>query len=141
MYQYYRTVQYHETDKMGITHHANYIKWMEEARISFLESIGLPFRQIEEEGIVSPVAGLSIEYKSPCTFGDEIVIEATIAGYTGVRLEVRYVMKNHSTDAVVATAASRHCFMKEGRICSLKKENIPFHETLGRATETDCPQS
>ena len=44
MYQYRRTVQYYETDKMGITHHANYIKWMEEARIGFLDSIGLPFQ-------------------------------------------------------------------------------------------------
>ena len=45
---------------MGITHHSNYIKWMEKARIEFLESIGLPFEKIEKEGIVSPVVGLSI---------------------------------------------------------------------------------
>ena len=34
---YLRKVHYHETDKMGITHHTNYIKWMEEARIDFLD--------------------------------------------------------------------------------------------------------
>lgn len=50
MYQYRRTVQYYETDKMGITHHANYIKWMEEARIGFLDSIGLPFQSVEAMG-------------------------------------------------------------------------------------------
>ena len=30
---YRHIVQYYETDKMGITHHSNYIRWMEEARI------------------------------------------------------------------------------------------------------------
>lgn len=30
-------VQYDETDMMGITHHANYIHWMEEARIDFMD--------------------------------------------------------------------------------------------------------
>ena len=33
MFKYIRKAQYHETDKMGIIHHSNYIKWMEEARI------------------------------------------------------------------------------------------------------------
>ena len=28
---YNHTVQYYETDKMGITHHSNYIRWMEKA--------------------------------------------------------------------------------------------------------------
>ena len=34
---FHRKVQYYETDMMGITHHANYIHWMEEARIDFMD--------------------------------------------------------------------------------------------------------
>ena len=40
MEPYVHVVQYYETDKMGITHHSNYIRWMEEARIDFLRQIG-----------------------------------------------------------------------------------------------------
>lgn len=32
MGMYKHKVQYYETDKMGITHHSNYIRWMEEER-------------------------------------------------------------------------------------------------------------
>ena len=32
MTPYIRKVQYHETDKMGVAHHSNYIKWMDERR-------------------------------------------------------------------------------------------------------------
>ena len=38
-----RKVNYYETDKMGVVHHSNYIRYMEESRCSWLENIGMPF--------------------------------------------------------------------------------------------------
>ena len=38
--EYIHKVQYYETDKMGVTHHSNYLRIMEEARTDFLEKIG-----------------------------------------------------------------------------------------------------
>ena len=46
MFAYTRKAQYHETDQMGIIHHANYIKWMEEARLAYLEKLGLSKKEI-----------------------------------------------------------------------------------------------
>ena len=60
MFTYSRKAQYHETDKMGIIHHSNYIKWLEEARIAYMEHLGYGFDKVEQLGIVSPVAGISI---------------------------------------------------------------------------------
>ena len=37
MNTYIHKVHYYETDRMGITHHSNYIRWMEEARVNFLD--------------------------------------------------------------------------------------------------------
>ena len=45
--EYGRKIQYYETDRMGIVHHSNYIRWMEEARTDVLEQIGLPYDKIE----------------------------------------------------------------------------------------------
>lgn len=138
MYQYHRKVQYHETDKMGITHHSNYIKWMEEARAAFLESVALPFQAVEEHGIVSPVAGLSISYKKPSTFGDEIVIEVDITKYSGVRLEIGYTMVDATTGVLIATAVSKHCFVKDDQIISLKRVEPELHRILERTYQDDC---
>ena len=52
---YNHTVQYYETDKMGITHHSNYIRWMEEARVDFLKQIGWDYDKLEEIGVISPL--------------------------------------------------------------------------------------
>lgn len=78
MYQH--KVQYYETDKMGITHHSNYIRWMEEARIDFLEKIGWSFARIEAEGIVSPVISVDVKYRKTTTFNDLITILVQVEG-------------------------------------------------------------
>ena len=52
---YIRKVQYYETDMMGVAHHANFIHWMEEARILFMDRLGFPYAAMEAKGIISPV--------------------------------------------------------------------------------------
>ena len=63
MFLYRRKAQYHETDQMGIIHHSNYVKWMEEARVAFLDYVGLGYGKVERLGIVSPVVGITLGYK------------------------------------------------------------------------------
>ena len=47
MEPYQHTVQYYETDKMGIVHHSNYIRWMEEARVAYLAQLGWNIEMLE----------------------------------------------------------------------------------------------
>ena len=44
---YEHHAKYYETDQMGIIHHSNYIKWMEEARMDMMEQIGLSYKEME----------------------------------------------------------------------------------------------
>ena len=107
---FHRKVQYYETDMMGIAHHANYIHWMEEARIDFMDQIGFPYSKMEAMNIFSPVKSLSCNYRKPCTFGDEL--EITLS----------YQMKNARTGETVCAAQSEHCFLdRDGHFVRLKK--------------------
>ena len=122
MSKYIHKVNYYETDKMGITHHSNYIRCMEEARMRFLSEVGYPMKTLEKEGIVSPVVSLSCEYRQTTTYDDEIEIEVSVAGYTGVRLTLSYRMRDVGKDVPVATATSVHCFLnRDGKPIALKK--------------------
>ena len=58
-----RTVNYYETDKMGITHHSNYVRFLEEARCEFLKTIKLPYEALEAKEIMIPVLGVNCSYK------------------------------------------------------------------------------
>ncbi|MCQ2248962.1 MAG: acyl-CoA thioesterase [Treponema sp.] len=135
MIPYMRKVNYHETDKMGITHHSNYIKYMEEARVEFLEKIGLPFETVEAEGIGSPVVSLGIDYKHPTEFSDVIRIEVSLLEYNGLKMKVGYKMVNEKTGDLVATAHSYHCFLKDGRLYSFRRDNNPMGLKLEGAVE------
>ena len=87
---YRRKAQYHETDQMGIIHHSNYVKWMEEARIDFMKEMGFGYGEVENRGIVSPVAGVSVSYKKPVLFDDVVEISVSVRKYSGAVLELDY---------------------------------------------------
>ena len=112
---YRRKAQYHETDQMGIIHHSNYVKWMEEARIDFMKELGFGDGEVEKRGIVSPVAGVSVSVRK----------------YSGAVLELDYEFFNVTRDEVCTVASSKHCFTRDGKLISLKRE-IPELDVLFR---------
>ena len=61
-------VQYYETHQMQIVHHANYIKWFEEARINLLDEMNFGYHEMEAAGILVPVLSVSAEYRSMTRF-------------------------------------------------------------------------
>ncbi len=130
MFSYTRKAQYHETDQMGIIHHANYVKWMEEARLAYLEELGLAYKQVENEQVFSPVVSVAVQYKSPVRFADEIEINVFVKGYSSVKLELGYEFFNKTTNELCSIASSTHCFIKDGKIISLKKDLPALHEKL-----------
>lgn len=122
MYIYKRKAQYHETDQMGIIHHSNYVKWMEEARVALLDYVGLGYGKVEKLGIVSPVVGISVEYKRQVLFGDEVEIRVKVQKYSGAVMEFGYEFFNLTRGEVCTRASSRHGFLKGNTIVSLKRE-------------------
>lgn len=128
---YIRRINYYETDKMGITHHSNYVRFMEEARVHFLEQIGCGYDKLEAVGIISPVIGIECDYKRTTTFGDEIRIEVAILEYTRIRLSVSYKMINTENGETVCIGKSSHCFLNaEGRPIALARHYPEQDELL-----------
>ena len=131
MQKYVHKVNYYETDKMGITHHSNYIRWMEEARIYFLENIGFGYEKLESDGIISPVIGINCEYKDTTTFNDEIAIDVWIKEFKGVRLIIEYRMENLKKGKILLKVVSEHCFLDNNRKpVRLSKEFPEFNQKL-----------
>lgn len=136
MEKYIHKVQYYETDKMGITHHSNYIRWMEEARVDFFEKIGYDYSRLEVEGIISPVVAVECNYKTSTKFEDTVEIQVKVKEFKGVKLVFEYEMKNSKTGKIVAEAQSKHCFVnKEGRPIILKKDFPDLDRVLKELSE------
>ncbi len=109
-FTYTRKINYYETDMMGVVHHSNYIRYMEEARCAWLEFVGIPMKEIEKRGYTIPVLEVNVKYKRHVTQGDILAIGIKISEYNGVKMTIDYDVKNTTTGEVVIEASSKHCF-------------------------------
>ena len=137
MEKYVHTVKYYETDRMGFTHHSNYVRWMEEARVAFMDQVGWSYQKFEDEGLISPVTSIECKFKHSTTFPDKVYIAVSVDECRGIKLRLKYIMTNED-GAVVCEAASEHCFLgADGKFVRLNKEYPEFYQLLCDLTEVD----
>ncbi|PQJ30518.1 thioesterase [Nonlabens arenilitoris] len=97
------TTRYVETDQMGIIHHSNYLIYMEQARLDWLDHLGFSYRLMEEKKVLLPVYQIDIKYKNPMKFGDQITIKTTLKSLPTTRVEFEYEIVNQ--DGVICATA------------------------------------
>ena len=131
---YTHEVQYYETDQMGVTHHSNYIRWMEEARLDFFKKRGYDYKILEKEKIICPVIGINGKYKKTTTFGDVVNITVYVSLVKGIKLEIFYQMKVDGT--LVFEGTSEHAFMTtDMKFMRLESDFPEFHKLLMEENE------
>ncbi len=134
--EYIHKVQYYETDKMGVTHHSNYIRFMEEARVDFMDQIGYGYDRMESEGVCSPVINIECDFKKSTTYADVIKVSVKVIEISQIRIKFEYVMRVE--DEIVFRGTSSHCCLnKDGKIISLKREKPEVYELFLSFLETD----
>ncbi len=115
-FKYERKINYYETDRMGVVHHSNYIRFLEEARSRWMEELNIPMEKLENEGFTIPTLEVDCKYKHHVTSGDIIVIEPYISEFNGIRMTVNYNVTN------------KNCFTDRTlRPINMKKKNIEIY--------------
>ncbi len=124
MTEYTHRVQYYETDKMGFVHHSNYIRWFEEARLDYMDKIGLPYKNMEDMGFLCPVLAAECKYKKSVRFGDTVKITTRLTEYGNVRHKFSYIVTDAETGEERAVGETEHCLLDEkGHATSLKRKH------------------
>lgn len=124
-------VRYNETDKMGIVHHSQYVNWFEVARTDWVRQIGLSYRQVEEEGLMIPVIGITVNYHSPATYDDEIIIETQLIHYDSIKMTFAYTVSNSSNSRLLVDGTSTHCWTDLNmKPVSLRRRRPDLHKQL-----------
>ncbi|WP_027876573.1 acyl-CoA thioesterase [Meiothermus cerbereus] len=100
------TVRYAETDAMGVVHHSSYVVWLEAARVEWLEQIGLPYPQIEAQGLAFAVVELGLIYRQPARFGERVEVEVWLCEASSRTLRYQYRVWRGQT--LLAEGYTRH---------------------------------
>ncbi|MEM7658510.1 MAG: thioesterase family protein [Bacteroidota bacterium] len=71
-------VRYADTDQMGYVYYGKYPEYFEVGRVEMLRFIGISYREVEEKGILMPVADLEIKYHFPAYYDELLTVKTMI---------------------------------------------------------------
>ena len=95
-------VRGYHLDVFGHVNNARYLEFLEEARWTYLEQMGISFDSFARKGISLAVVNININYRAPSVLGDVLVIETTLnkIGNRSIVLN-QVVHKKHNNKRVI----------------------------------------
>ena len=117
-------VRYSDTDAQGIVHHSNYFRWLEEARIGWLDAVGQPYGDLTQRGIFLPLTTCNCTFQAAVYPGEQVDVHLNIDVVSRARVGLTYQVLRG--DQIAATAATMHAYVDAtGRPVRLKRDD-PF---------------
>lgn len=89
-------VRYGETDRMGYMYYGNYPEYFEVARTEMIRTLGMNYREMEDQGIILPVRSLKIEYKQPALYDEILLVRSCLKSMPELKLDIDYEVFNES---------------------------------------------
>ncbi len=139
MFIYQKIPQYYETDQMGIIHHSNHVRWFEEARLAYMDKLGIgALIRDTDSGVVCPVLTVEVKYQKMIRLHDSIQVKIWLTQYNGFRYTFYYEICNAETNEICCTGTTSLCFMTpENKPVRMQKKYPELHETLLRTRQED----
>ena len=127
-----------DTDAMGVTYHANYLRWFEKGRTELLREIDFPYSELEKHPVWLPLTHASLEYKKPARYDDPIVICTQIVELGFASMLLNYEVTQKETGELLVTGSTRHGITDDKlKPIKLKKVFPEFYDAL-KAISADC---
>ncbi len=98
---YRHRVRYRECDPMGVVYHAHYLDYFEAARTEALRALGMPYRELEEGGLIMPVVEAHVRYRRPARYDDLLHVTARFDAVPHVRVPTCYAVRRAEQDGAV----------------------------------------
>lgn len=87
-------VRYAETDKMGFVYYGNYPQYYEVGRVEAMRKLGMSYREMEEKGVMMPIASMQIKYIRPAYYDDLLTIRTIVKELPASRMHFWYEILN-----------------------------------------------
>ena len=115
-------VGFHETDAMGIVHHANYLKFFEDARVAWLDEHDRGYGHYMELGLHFAVTHVEVDYSRSARFDDRLCVTTWMEWVRGASLRMGYRI-SLGEDTIVTGATEHASVNGEGRVRRIPRED------------------
>ncbi len=120
---------FYDTDGMRIVHHANFVRYLELARILFLDEHDVPYKEYVDRGLHFAVTNLELAYRRAAFFDDVLEVTCWAQSVRGASLRIGYSIKRG--DELIATAETGHAMVTDaGRPSRIPPERREHLKTL-----------
>lgn len=102
-------VRYSETDRMGIVYHGHYIVWFEIGRTDYCRTAGMPYRAMEDSGLLILVTGVECRYRRSARYDDAVRVRSRLTELASRGLSFGYEIVDEE-DRLLAEGVTRHVF-------------------------------
>lgn len=99
-HKYTFRVLYPETDKMGVVHHSNYVKYYEAARWELFRSLGISYHSVEAAGYMLPVIQMNLRFIKAAHYDEQLTVRTTLKAVKGVRIWFSYQLFNERSELI-----------------------------------------
>ncbi len=89
-------ILYADTDMMGVVYYGNYGRLFEMGRTEMIREMGMPYLELEKQGIVMPVFSVESKYRNVLRYDELVTIETTLKKLPAVRMEFFHRILNES---------------------------------------------
>jgi acyl-CoA thioester hydrolase len=93
-------VCYADTDQMGVMYYGNYARLFEIGRTEMIRKMGLPYTEIEKEGIMMPVYSMESRFRDVIRYDELVTIETTLRDLPTAKIEFLHRVFNEAGDLV-----------------------------------------
>ena len=106
-FEYYRDVSFCDTDAMAVVHHANYLRYFEEARVAWMRARNLSETHFPHADSALAVVESRILHYKPAYFGEQVTIQLQVKR-EGLKIFFRYAMRSKERDVLIANGETIH---------------------------------
>ena len=100
---------------MGVVHHANYLIWMEVARVEWCEARGFRYRDMErDEGVFLAVVETGCRHHRPAHFDDQICVKTVLEEANSRITKFTYQVLRCPGAELLASGFTKHVFVNHG---------------------------
>jgi len=118
-------VLYGDTDAGGVVYNANYLRFFELGRSSFMRQYVSSYKEIEEAGFILPVVETYLRYKAPARYDDLLTIKTSMQQIFNFSWRFNHHVLLSASDKLLVKGFTIHaCVDKAGKLAKLPSEYL-----------------
>ena len=111
-------VTFSDTDAMGVVYYANYFEWFEIGRTEFFRSLGIPYKELDARGFVTPVVEAYCKFIKPARYDEILLIDTWVSVFKRATIRFEYSVIQKKDSLKLAEGYTVHAFLnkEDGKI-------------------------